>query len=96
MPYCDRPHRWDAGSSSCFVFCSYSGTSDLAAQFCDRRPLNYFVSCPVQVCKAAVEANVDVLVLCDTNGGSLPWEVNMLQHLVLLNAADHNQQTHVS
>lgn len=30
----------------------------------------------VQVCDAAVEANVDVLVLCDTNGGSLPWEVS--------------------
>lgn len=28
-----------------------------------------------QVCEAAVQANVDVLVLCDTNGGSLPWEV---------------------
>lgn len=22
-----------------------------------------------------MQANVDVLVLCDTNGGSLPWEV---------------------
>ncbi|CAM9677046.1 unnamed protein product [Pylaiella littoralis] len=30
----------------------------------------------MQVCEAAVEANVDVLVLCDTNGGSLPWEVD--------------------
>lgn len=28
-----------------------------------------------QVCEAAVEAKVDVLVLCDTNGGTLPWEV---------------------
>lgn len=28
-----------------------------------------------QVCGAAVEAGVDVLVLCDTNGGSLTWEV---------------------
>lgn len=31
--------------------------------------------CCAQVCEAAVEAKVDVLVLCDTNGGSLPWEV---------------------
>eukprot|EP00903_Cladosiphon_okamuranus_P015421 g14244.t1 len=30
----------------------------------------------MQVCEAAVEAKVDVLVLCDTNGGSLPWEVD--------------------
>lgn len=27
------------------------------------------------VLKAALEAGVDTLVLCDTNGGSLPWEV---------------------
>ncbi|CAM9105727.1 unnamed protein product [Hapterophycus canaliculatus] len=30
----------------------------------------------MQVCEAAVEAKVDVLVLCDTNGGSLPWEID--------------------
>ena len=29
-----------------------------------------------QICDAAVESNVDVLVLCDTNGGCLPWEVS--------------------
>ena len=29
----------------------------------------------LQVCKAAVDAGVDVLVMCDTNGGTLPWEV---------------------
>lgn len=28
-----------------------------------------------QVFEAAVDAGVDVLVLCDTNGGTLPWEV---------------------
>ena len=27
------------------------------------------------VLKAALDAGVDTLVLCDTNGGSLPWEV---------------------
>lgn len=70
------------------------GTSDLAPDFRDRRPLVYFVSCPIQVCEAAVDANVDVLVLCDTNGGSLPWEVNMLPPLVLLKATNHNQRTH--
>ncbi|CAN0061671.1 unnamed protein product [Ectocarpus sp. 6 AP-2014] len=30
----------------------------------------------MQVCEAAVGAKVDVLVLCDTNGGSLPWEID--------------------
>ncbi|CAB1106303.1 unnamed protein product [Ectocarpus sp. CCAP 1310/34] len=30
----------------------------------------------MQVCAAAVGAKVDVLVLCDTNGGSLPWEID--------------------
>ncbi|CAM9091670.1 unnamed protein product [Ascophyllum nodosum] len=30
----------------------------------------------MQVCKAAVDAGVDVLVMCDTNGGTLPWEVD--------------------
>lgn len=25
-----------------------------------------------------MQANVDVLVLCDTNGGTLPWEVKYL------------------
>eukprot|EP00904_Undaria_pinnatifida_P000929 jgi/Undpi1/10837/HiC_scaffold_3.g01366.m2 len=29
-----------------------------------------------QICDAAVESNVDVLVLCDTNGGCLPWEID--------------------
>eukprot|EP00640_Fibrocapsa_japonica_P000764 CAMPEP_0113941384 /NCGR_PEP_ID=MMETSP1339-20121228/7307_1 /TAXON_ID=94617 /ORGANISM="Fibrocapsa japonica" /LENGTH=603 /DNA_ID=CAMNT_0000945513 /DNA_START=177 /DNA_END=1988 /DNA_ORIENTATION=+ /assembly_acc=CAM_ASM_000762 len=29
----------------------------------------------MSVCQAAVDAGVDVLVMCDTNGGSLPWEV---------------------
>jgi 2-isopropylmalate synthase len=32
--------------------------------------------------RAAVEGGADVLVLCDTNGGSLPWEVAKLVDLV--------------
>ncbi|CAM9351380.1 unnamed protein product [Discosporangium mesarthrocarpum] len=36
----------------------------------------------MQVCAAAVEADVDVLVLCDTNGGALPWEVDDIVHAV--------------
>ncbi len=28
--------------------------------------------------QAAVEAGVDVLVLCDTNGGSMPWEIEAI------------------
>eukprot|EP00611_Tribonema_gayanum_P017169 TRINITY_DN2970_c0_g1_i1.p1 TRINITY_DN2970_c0_g1~~TRINITY_DN2970_c0_g1_i1.p1 ORF type:complete len:663 (-),score=249.63 TRINITY_DN2970_c0_g1_i1:678-2666(-) len=30
----------------------------------------------MQVCERAVEAGADVLVLCDTNGGTLAWEVD--------------------
>jgi 2-isopropylmalate synthase len=30
----------------------------------------------MDVCSKAVAADVDVLVLCDTNGGSLPWEID--------------------
>ncbi|KAG5181285.1 2-Isopropylmalate synthase [Tribonema minus] len=30
----------------------------------------------MQVCERAVEAGADVLVLCDTNGGTLGWEVD--------------------
>ncbi|CAM9696709.1 unnamed protein product [Chrysoparadoxa australica] len=29
----------------------------------------------MEVCKAAALAGADVLVLCDTNGGTLPWEI---------------------
>ena len=29
----------------------------------------------LQCCQAAVEAGAEVLVMCDTNGGSMPWEV---------------------
>jgi 2-isopropylmalate synthase len=29
----------------------------------------------LEVCQRAVDAGVDVLVLCDTNGGTLPWEM---------------------
>ncbi len=32
----------------------------------------------LKVLKAALEAKVDALVLCDTNGGSLPWEVESI------------------
>lgn len=32
--------------------------------------------------QAAVDANVDVLVLCDTNGGRLPWEVEEITSIV--------------
>mmetsp|Transcript_29949 Transcript_29949/g.48711 ORF Transcript_29949/g.48711 Transcript_29949/m.48711 type:complete len:650 (-) Transcript_29949:48-1997(-) len=32
-------------------------------------------ACTLDVCRAAVDAGVDVLVLCDTNGGRLPWEI---------------------
>lgn len=39
------------------------------------RVLYFLAFSRLQVCQAAVDANVDVLVLCDTNGGSLPWEV---------------------
>lgn len=38
-------------------------------------PFHIFVFL-LQVCEAAVEAGVDCCVLCDTNGGSLPWEVS--------------------
>mmetsp|Transcript_6904 Transcript_6904/g.9127 ORF Transcript_6904/g.9127 Transcript_6904/m.9127 type:complete len:629 (+) Transcript_6904:31-1917(+) len=29
----------------------------------------------LEVCRVAVEAGVDVLVMCDTNGGRMPWEI---------------------
>lgn len=32
---------------------------------------------------AAVDAGVDVLVLCDTNGGCLPWEIGMYTKMVI-------------
>jgi len=32
--------------------------------------------------RAAAEAGADILVLCDTNGGSLPWEVAAIVHEV--------------
>lgn len=35
--------------------------------------------------KAAVDAGVDVLVLCDTNGGSVPWEVEQITAEVVSN-----------
>lgn len=40
---------------------------------------NYAISC----LKVAVDAGVDVLVLCDTNGGSLPWEIETITRQVL-------------
>lgn len=33
--------------------------------------------------RAAVDANVDVLVLCDTNGGCLPWEIEEITSAVV-------------
>jgi 2-isopropylmalate synthase len=40
-----------------------------------------YKSCPsyaMDTLRAAVKAGVDVLVLCDTNGGCLPWEIETL------------------
>ena len=34
--------------------------------------------CTLDVCQAAVDAGVDGLVLCDTNGGTLPWSINAM------------------
>lgn len=36
----------------------------------------------IECLAAAVEANVDWLVLCDTNGGSLPWELEEMTRKV--------------
>jgi len=36
----------------------------------------------LQTLQAAVQAGADVVVLCDTNGGSLPWEVDEIVRLV--------------
>jgi len=38
----------------------------------------------LEVCRAAVEAGVDALVMCDTNGGSLPWEIRIAVEAVKL------------
>jgi len=32
----------------------------------------------LKCCQAAVEGGADVLVMCDTNGGSMPWQVRVL------------------
>ena len=32
----------------------------------------------ISVCQAAVEAGVDMIALCDTNGGSLPFEIESI------------------
>lgn len=37
----------------------------------------------MQCLKAAVDAGVDVLVLCDTNGGSVPWEIEQITAAVV-------------
>lgn len=37
----------------------------------------------LQCCKAAVDAGADAVVLCDTNGGSMPWEVSQITSLVV-------------
>lgn len=39
----------------------------------------YTMSC----CKAAVDAGASALVLCDTNGGSMPWEVETITSQVV-------------
>jgi isopropylmalate/homocitrate/citramalate synthase len=36
----------------------------------------------MDVCSKAVAADVDVLVLCDTNGGALPWEIDEVMSTV--------------
>jgi hypothetical protein len=33
----------------------------------------------MEVCAAAVAAGADVLVLCDTNGGALAWDVHKVR-----------------
>lgn len=42
----------------------------------------------IRCLRAAVKAGVDVLVLCDTNGGSLPWEVERVTRAVALEFPD--------
>lgn len=36
----------------------------------------------LQCCQAAVDAGADAIVLCDTNGGSMPWEVSEITSLI--------------
>jgi 2-isopropylmalate synthase len=36
----------------------------------------------MQCCQAAVDAGADAIVLCDTNGGSMPWEVSEITSLI--------------
>jgi 2-isopropylmalate synthase len=37
----------------------------------------------IQTLKAAYRGGADMLVLCDTNGGSLPWEISKIVHDVM-------------
>jgi 2-isopropylmalate synthase len=37
----------------------------------------------LQTVRVAAESGADVIVLCDTNGGSLPWEVTEMSRLVI-------------
>lgn len=36
----------------------------------------------IKCCKAAADAGAEAIVLCDTNGGSMPWEVENITELV--------------
>jgi 2-isopropylmalate synthase len=42
----------------------------------------------LQCCKAAVNAGAKVLVMCDTNGGSMPWEVEEITKETVDNFGD--------
>lgn len=44
--------------------------------------------------QAAVEGGVDVLVLCDTNGGTLPWEVEQITAAVVTRFKDTRVGVH--
>ncbi len=48
----------------------------------------------VRCLRAAVNAGVDVLVLCDTNGGSLPWEVERITRQCTLEFPDTRVAIH--
>jgi len=39
----------------------------------------------LECCRAAVEGGADVLVMCDTNGGTMPWEIEKITKETLSN-----------
>lgn len=42
----------------------------------------------IECCKAAAESGAKVLVMCDTNGGSMPWEVEQMTRDAISNMDD--------